>query len=267
MLSHAEGPSDENDRSREPLYGGFAGFAFVGLVLFTLYQTSQAATPAEPGRVKPESRLPAPVITAEERNKLADAVARLDAADAQLDGDLSLPSERNKQVVYFEAVKNDLAAVVGQADARISDGTLRSRLEKSTARDGRPAALYREDPQAHEALARAARVREANFVTHDLEAALKSDKPEAKPDTAAVKAQARRLRDEVVLLYGMGELPADNVRNLGLVLYSEHLLAIELAGTLLLVAAVGAIAVAHRKREVVPGEPPASSPVLRGVAK
>ena len=62
-----------------------------------------------------------------------------------------------------------------------------------------------------------------------------------------VKIQAKRLRDEVVILHGMGELPADNVRNLGLVLYSEHLLAIELAGTLLLVAVIGAIAIAHRK--------------------
>ena len=60
-------------------------------------------------------------------------------------------------------------------------------------------------------------------------------------------AQAQRLRNEVVLLSGTGELPANNVRNIGLVLYSEHLLAIELAGTLLLVATIGAVALAHRK--------------------
>ena len=34
MLSQVEGPSDENDRSREPLMGSLAGFAFTGLVLF-----------------------------------------------------------------------------------------------------------------------------------------------------------------------------------------------------------------------------------------
>src|SRR5262245_22675668 len=34
MLSQTAGPSDEHDRTREPLYGSFAGFAFVGLVLF-----------------------------------------------------------------------------------------------------------------------------------------------------------------------------------------------------------------------------------------
>jgi len=36
MLSAAGGASDENDRSREPLLGSLAGFAFTGLVLFAL---------------------------------------------------------------------------------------------------------------------------------------------------------------------------------------------------------------------------------------
>ena len=49
------------------------------------------------------------------------------------------------------------------------------------------------------------------------------------------------------LLYGAGELPARNVANLGLLLYADHLLAVELAGTLLLVATIGAVAIAHRK--------------------
>ena len=253
MLSHADGASNENDRSREPLYGSFAGFAFVGLVLFTLYQTSQANTPAEPGAARVETRLPTQVITADERKALADVVARLDATDAQLEGDLSSAAERIKRVEYFEAVKNDLAAVVGQANTTVRDGSLRARLEKSPARaakagePGEPAVLYRDDTQARDALKQAAKVRDTNFVTGDLEAALRTDKPEAKPDTAPVKAQARALRDEVALLHGTGDLPAGNVRNLGLVLYSEHLLAIELAGTLLLVATIGAVAIAQRK--------------------
>ena len=57
MLSHADGPSDENDRTREPLLGSLAGFAFAGLVLFALYLSSPAsaadgaaAAAAGPGR-------------------------------------------------------------------------------------------------------------------------------------------------------------------------------------------------------------------------
>ena len=45
------------------------------------------------------------------------------------------------------------------------------------------------------------------------------------------------------------QLPAANVSALGRVLFSDHLLAIELAGTLLLIATVGAIAIAGTRRE------------------
>jgi len=43
------------------------------------------------------------------------------------------------------------------------------------------------------------------------------------------------------------ELPAENVAAIGRLLFSDYLLAVELGGTLLLVAAIGAIAVAHRR--------------------
>ena len=48
---------------------------------------------------------------------------------------------------------------------------------------------------------------------------------------------------------GPNRLPAANVEALGRTLFSDHLLAIELAGTLLLVATVGAIAIAGGRRE------------------
>jgi hypothetical protein len=41
-------------------------------------------------------------------------------------------------------------------------------------------------------------------------------------------------------------LSAENVAGLGRTLFSDYLLAVEIAGTLLLVATVGAIAIAHR---------------------
>lgn len=48
---------------------------------------------------------------------------------------------------------------------------------------------------------------------------------------------------------GPKQLPAANVSAIGRTLFSDHLLAIELAGTLLLVATVGAIAIARRERK------------------
>ena len=44
-------------------------------------------------------------------------------------------------------------------------------------------------------------------------------------------------------------LPAENVAGLGRSLFTDYLLAVELAGTLLLVATIGAIAIAGRRPE------------------
>jgi NADH:ubiquinone oxidoreductase subunit 6 (subunit J) len=49
---------------------------------------------------------------------------------------------------------------------------------------------------------------------------------------------------------GPKQLPAANVSAIGRTLFSDHLLAIELAGTLLLVATVGAIAIASRRERI-----------------
>ena len=45
------------------------------------------------------------------------------------------------------------------------------------------------------------------------------------------------------------DLPAANVAGLGKTLFTDYLLAVELAGTLLLVATIGAIAIAGRRPE------------------
>jgi NADH:ubiquinone oxidoreductase subunit 6 (subunit J) len=244
MLSQT-GPSDENDRSREPLYGGFAGFAFVGLVLFTLFQTSQANAPADAPTVRRESKLPVQVLTADERSKLADAVAKLDEAEKALDGDLKSRTARAAFLKDFIApATNDIAGVVGDAKGAIRDGTLRLRLEKSPGRVGQGEDLYRADPQARDALRQAAVVRE---LAYSAPKAIEDNLDNDTPDIPAAKAEVRKLRDAVVLLRGVGQLPARNVANLGFSLYSEHLLAVELAGTLLLVAVIGAIAISHKK--------------------
>jgi NADH:ubiquinone oxidoreductase subunit 6 (subunit J) len=244
MLSQVQGPSDENDRSREPLFGAFAGFAFVGLVLFTVYLSALGNT-AHTGEnandpPKAEQKLPAPVLTPEERATLLDAVAKLDAADEQLRFETG---GREARASYFDGIQESIAGVVG-SNNRSTAGSIRLRLEKVPRKPGEKLVPLREDQRAKAVLRQAATVREWNEWAA---AAAEGHIIEGKPDAEAVKAQLRTLRDETLLLAGSGELPARNVANLGFLLYSEHLLAVELAGTLLLVATIGAVAIAHRE--------------------
>ena len=154
MLSQVSGPSDENDRSREPLFGSLAGFAFAGLVLFTLYLTALGNSPAkaEDGastRTEPTQRLPAPVLTNEERLTLSDVIARLNAA-------ADVP--KSQQIEYFEGIKDSLADVVGPAGEeqsvnglmrKKSADSIRRRLERNPRQVGEAIVPYRLDTQAH----------------------------------------------------------------------------------------------------------------------
>jgi NADH:ubiquinone oxidoreductase subunit 6 (subunit J) len=84
---------------------------------------------------------------------------------------------------------------------------------------------------------------------------LQHQRVQIRPDAAALHAavievekQAARVRqtwDE----HGRAKLPAENVAHLGRVLFTDYLLAVELGGTLLLVATIGAIAITARRTE------------------
>ena len=239
MLSNVAGPSDENDRSREPLLGSLAGFGFAGLVLFTLYQSSLSVRPVEAAEAGAtpagQAKLPAPVLTADETTALRDVVRKLRDGEDALYGDLS--RGKQERVTFYTDIERALEAVVGVEAGRTGDavreGSMRVRL-----------AGVRADPQAAGALALAATVRrQTQTVMRAVEAGL--DAPT--PNVTAIKADVRRLREDVLLLSGVGELPARNVGNLGYLLYADHLLAVELAGTLLLVATIGAVAISQRK--------------------
>jgi NADH-quinone oxidoreductase subunit J len=256
MLSQPKGESNENDRSREPQLGALAGFAFVGLVLFSLYLTYSGGNDEDASETsKKIHRLPALVLTNKERKELADIIAKLDAANEHLANDKD-PAE------YFEKIKDSIARIAGdspseEATGNIKDGSIRQRLEKEPGRVGAGAVLYREDQQTRAVLERAKSIRQLNpIVFKNLEnylsdkrsghtESIKGDKKTISQED--IKSEIQHLREELLLLHGAAELPARNVENLGFLLYTDHLLAIELAGTLLLVATIGAVAIAQRK--------------------
>ena len=238
MLSATSGPSDENDRTREPLLGSLAGFAFVGLVLFALFQTQESVAAADGKRPAP---LPAPVLTAEDRQTLAEVARRL--AEVEADSFYGDPAAagttRQERMILLTGIEESLDRVVGK-----TQGGSRSNTIGSDSIDDRLAG-YRSDVQARTVLDRTAAVRALSATALDKAEATVTDP--GKGDPAAAKEAVRKLREEVLLLRGAGELPARNIGNLGLLLFADHLLAVELAGTLLLVATIGAVAIAHRK--------------------
>jgi len=209
MLSNVRTASDENDRSREPLLGALAGFAFLGLVLFTLHKSAPADDSAGSGPEQP--------ITATERAKLSEALALLEAATDPEKAD----GKDNAEKAY-QSIDEVLVSPKGSAVP------IRQRLDQ-----------YKAEPRI------------AAFLKQTDELAKSNDKLGAviinKPNE--YRPAAESLRPELLVYLGNGHLPARNVANLGTVLYSEHLLAVEMAGTLLLVATVGAVAIAGRRRE------------------
>jgi NADH-quinone oxidoreductase subunit J len=237
MLSQVQGPSDENDRSREPLFGGLAGFAFTGLILFAVYLSSDNATAKTTDALKADQRLPVPVLTNDERKTLADAAAKLDEIDRFQAGSTdALPDQ-------LRSIRDAIESVVG-LNTQDRVGKLRVRLEQPLSGADGGVVPLRLDSEAIAVLDRARSLRELNRRAYgDAENHLLAGKPNAE----TVRANYRNLREEVLLLHGAGELPARNVANVGYLLYADHLLAVELAGTLLLVATVGAVAIAQRR--------------------
>lgn len=222
MLSHAGGPSDENDRTREPLLGSLAGFAFAGLILFTLHVGGGS-----------DAVLPTPPLTAADRAGLDDARRELDAALAA-----------DKLEPFEDAAKrghDKLAAVLGESFAAAdTKGSVLDR-HRSVVREVRGSGkkFAAADARVAGFLDRTAKLQQLNRDTEDRTLF-------GGGDLTTRKAALQPLRDEVVVYSGHGLLPARNVANIGYVLYSEHLLAVEMAGTLLLVATIGAVAIAGR---------------------
>lgn len=224
MLSHVNGPANENDRSREPLLGSLAGFGFVGLVLFALHQSLPAAG-ASPETVKPG--LPIAPLTITERNTLIEVADQLAQAE-------SANRDRLLSIEFQQLTRERLESVVGGTQSESGTPTLQQRLAVASAAPVVAAGIQRADALKGQI--------KTTFDT--LETALIEVNP---PDEARAKKALAELREQVVILAGTGGLPARNVSTLGLAVYSEYLLGVEMAGVLLLVATIGAVSIARRQ--------------------
>lgn len=224
MLSNAKGPSDENDRSREPLLGSLAGLAFAGLVFLTLsLSAGRAATTSE-------KLLPAAAIRPEDKAELLAAAAELkEAADPA--------TEKHRVGSLGYSAHTRLTAVVGAATGEFVQNSLGRTLQDRLR-------LAETDYRTAEIIRQADELKLLKKAASD---ALDNAILDPNPDVAPLRTKLTELREKTLLLAGRGELPARNVTAVGHALYSEYLIAVELAGTLLLVATIGAVAIANRK--------------------
>jgi NADH-quinone oxidoreductase subunit J len=209
MLAQQEGPSDADYRSREPLFASAAGFLMLGTLLYVL-QLNYGQ--------RDVSELLARVRAAGQETTSAAIDAKFDA----------------------ESFSNDLERLAARRGQRISEAVRDEFLKFQEHRD--------EWKQADDVSA-------MRGVLGHLEAAVGQNLVGLQPEKelplspySGVRANAS-LRDAAQDREGRVALPATNVASLGQALFTDYLLSVELAGTLLLIATIGAIAIASRRTE------------------
>jgi NADH:ubiquinone oxidoreductase subunit 6 (subunit J) len=243
MLAQQAGVSDADDRSREPFLSTVTGFVLLGALLYVL-QTSYQEDPAVETIDKLLERV------AEKKQQLASADAdQLKALPEELDGVLA-------------------AAIKDQGD-RIQTLKQEQKTQEVRAAEGLEHLLERLRSNLWEPITDNLRRLQATGTTEQraqlldkLRAGLlwarhqtaSSPPPEGQaiplsnlsgPPANLAPQQVRH--DEL----GRPHLPAENSGYLGRSLFTDYLVAVELGGVLLLVATVGAIAIAQRPRTSV----------------
>jgi NADH-quinone oxidoreductase subunit J len=233
MLSQQEGPSNTDLRAREPALAAAAGFVLLATLLVGLQRVYDGRT--VDGAIDHAHRL----ATADR----VDEVYLSPAGPAERMGQdppVPLPPTAQAFVDEMRAALGRVRVAArrgpddrGLTDHKVVQDTAHAiSLLETHAFPNRDADDVRESAQkVAEGLAKLKALREGSAGFDDVTVS-----PHGVVHPAGESA-------------GPQKLPAANVSALGRTLFSDHLLAIELAGTLLLVATVGAIAIAGGRRE------------------
>lgn len=237
MLAKQEGRSDADQRSREPLLAVTAGFILLGALLYVLNVSYDTRT-------------------------IDGMIARLEDASAQDSVD-KMAASIKEGGKFFDALAKHVEETTRDQHMKGSSGTDDSPREKIEAagetwdegkNQGGKAGLEKMKGAVRDALALACQARAA---VADLQPRIHlpmsdfSGPPPGSPVIAADEkwdpADGVPIRQDA---RGNSQLPARNVAALGRSLFTDYLLAVELGGLLLLVATIGAIAIANQREEV-----------------
>jgi NADH:ubiquinone oxidoreductase subunit 6 (subunit J) len=235
MLARQEGISDADQRSREPLLSSVTGFILLGALLYVL-NTSYG--------------------TAEIDGLLARA-RHAQAQDSVEAMARALGDEEDKNAGFFSAFGKAIAKGGETAEAQelIERTLINLQYSWGDCLHSKDAQKAREVLEALQKVGAEARNSYGAFQPHAgkplsffsgpaANVSLHEKPPQdERPATPGLRRDART---------GVPELPAENTAYIGRALFTDYLLAVELAGTLLLVATIGAIAIAGRRGEKNP---------------
>jgi NADH-quinone oxidoreductase subunit J len=244
MLAQQEGPSDADARSREPMLATAIGFILLGALLYVL-QLQWASENNEEGQL------------------LTQMLGNVAATRAGVsDETVKDKNEYRKEVLepLIDALNTTDAALTAKPAPLDRDrAALQRRRQTLSEVQGRLEAVVNEWPET-----RALTPEQAKTGLDKLEIALLQIKQQhgwPQPDPSAGRDRTSNLSgfsgpqpdlpiDQVRAdpdAGGRPYMPADNPAYLGRSLFTDYLLPVELGGFLLLVAAIGAIAIAQRR--------------------
>jgi len=212
MLAQQEGPSDADYRSREPLLSAIAGFILLGVLLYVL-QANFDLRPLDKLLSATDSligQMERATATNEKNQLLERAVALTKEYEKLAETQPDLPASRY------------LRDAVGRADGIYTEGDVARMRDLLASMHARARELERSVGTL--------RPSEERSTLSELSG----------PASSRQSSELRRDRT------ARPAMPAENTAHLGRSLFSDYLLAVELGGTLLLVATIGAIAIADR---------------------
>jgi NADH-quinone oxidoreductase subunit J len=234
MLSNQTGPSNADQRTREPSLSVAAGFILLATFLVGLQRVHNTASVDA-------------VIAESQRLSAVDKLDVLYQSGAspdsiRQDADLQLSTRAKAYIADARAAleRVSIAAPRSKDDPRLTEHQTVRDVENAIA--GLEVLGFRFN-DADDVKTNARRI--ADGLTR-----LKSLREiAAKPNDVVLSPHGEAIpvgdSGEVA---GPRTLPSANVTAIGRTLFSDHLLAVELAGTLLLIATIGAIAIASRSR-------------------
>ena len=214
MLAQQSGLSNADQRSREPLLSAAAGFVLLGALLYVLHATYDTS-------------------------ELDRLLARVDQVRQEINDVAASPSPAKEKEVreHFENLAHEFQRE-GERLKALPDGKLLAA----------EAVNARTEADPHEFRVSLARLRTVAERIRDNPANLSGGASGLSPFSGPPANQEPRREPET----GRPEMPAENVAYLGRSLFTDYLLPVELGGTLLLVATIGAIAITGRRGERSP---------------